>query len=102
MNSNNPIQISTAPLIGVAAVWQGWKLILSSVVAGTVGISVLLLLGLLGAGVSQTPAFNARTRAWAQQYEACEDQWIIEGRRGDHHHMCKAFANRAVAAQFPQ
>jgi len=101
MNSNNPIQIPTAPLIGVAAVWQGWKLILSSVVAGTVGISVLILLGLLGAGVSQTPAFNERTRVWAQQYGSCKDQWLIEGRRGDHHHLCKALANRYVANQYP-
>jgi hypothetical protein len=95
--TTQPARPFTGPLVATAFVWQGWKLIIASVVAGTAGVGVLFFLGFVLVAMQQTPLLNKRAAAWQQQYETCRSEWTLQGRQGSHFHVCKAMADRHVA-----
>ena len=97
--------LKSSHLISTVAVWQLWKILIASSVAGLAGIGAIICVSALGGLMSQTTFFNKDVRVQENYYERCKAVWdlakpsTVERNKGISY--CYARARQAALAQDP-
>lgn len=103
--SRPSFDIKSSHLAPTVAVWQLWKILIASSIAGLAGLGAIICVSALSGLMSQTIFFNRNVRVQETYYERCKSAWdlakpgTVERNKGISY--CYARARQAALAQDP-
>lgn len=99
------LDLRSSHLVPTVAVWQLWKILIASSIAGLAGVGATVCISALVGLMSQTTFFNENVRTQESYYERCKAVWdlakpnTIERNKGIS--FCYARARQAALSQDP-